>query len=178
LDFGLPGWAEHPKSNIQNLKYGCGFTLIEIVLVAVVLGVLMTASLPGFRRTAQRLRVEHAAFELAQLARLAHERAVAEGGEMVWTWDAERLRARVAAAEEAAPGTEQAVRMESAALPAGADVAVMRGSEEAACRCVRFFPEGTAEGASVTVSVGDDVYTVMVDAATGQARLSAGAPAR
>ena len=149
------------------------------MLVAVVLAILLTASLPGFQRTAQRLRAEHAAFELAQLARLAHERAVAEGRETIWTWDEERLRVRIeaAAAQEISPEADGDVRMESAPLPAGAVVTLARGGEEIACRCVRFFPEGTAESASVTVSVGDHAYTVTVDAATGQARIAARVPA-
>lgn len=158
-------------------RHSHGFTLIEVVLVAVVLAILLTATLPGFQRTARRLRAEHAAFELAQLARLAHERAVSEDREVVWTWDEERRRARVEAAVERGAG-EPADPVDGSPLPAGAAVTVARGGEEVACRCVRFFPEGTAEAAAVTVSLGDDVYTVTVDAATGQARLAAGAPAR
>jgi type II secretion system protein H len=170
---------QNPKSKIRNQKWERGFTLVEVVLVAVVLAILLTVSLPGFQRTAQRLRVEHAAFELAQLARLAHERAVAEGRETVWTWDGERSRAWVEAAPGASPPeAEEAGRVESSPLPAGAVVTLTRDGGDVACRCVHFFPEGTAEGATVTVGVGDHLYTVTVDAATGQARLAAGAAAR
>ena len=166
-----------------------GFTLLEVTLVAVAMAILLTALLPGFQRTTQRLRVEHAAFELAQLARLAHERAVSETRETIWTWDDQRLRARVEAADtaspEALPQTDgqggmaaEANRVESSPMPVGIDVSVARGSEEVACRCVRFFPEGTAEGALVRVRLDDHAYTVTVDAATGQAWLTAGALAR
>jgi len=189
LDFGLSGWVEHPKSKIKNLKYGGGFTLIEVVLVAVAMAILLTALLPGFQRTTQRLRVEHAAFEFAQLARLAHERAVNETRETIWTWDEERLRARVEAADAVSPEVPpqadsqdgmaaEANRVESSPMPVGIVVSVARGSEDVACHCVRFFPEGTAEGTSVTVSMDDHAYTVTVDAATGQTWLTAGALAR
>ena len=145
-----------------------------------VLAILLTASVPRFQRTAERLRLEHAAFELAQLARLAHERSVTEDREVVWTWDEERRRARIEAAQEPSSDTAApaAGPMESSPLPAGAAVSLARGGEEVACRCVRFFPAGTAEEAAVMVRLGDNVYTVSVDAATGQARLAAGTAAR
>ena len=145
-----------------------------------VLAILLTVSVPRFQHTAERLRVEHAAFELAQLARLAHERAVTEDREVVWTWNEERRRARIEAAQEVSSdaSAEAAGLMESSPLPAGAVVSLTRSGEEVACRCVRFFPAGTAESAAVMVRLEDNVYTVSVDAATGQTRLAAGAAAR
>ena len=157
----------------------CGFTLIEVVLVAVILAILLTATVPRFQQTARRLGAERAAFELAQLARFAHERAVAESREMVWVWDAEHSRVRIEPAEtsEASPEGGAGDRTESAPLPSGSGVSVAVGNQEPNCRCIRFFPEGTAEGATLTVTMDEQTYAVTVDAATGQARVAPGAPA-
>ena len=158
-----------------DIRHFAGFTLIEIVLVAVVLSVLLLGSVPGFQRTAQRLRLEQGAFELAGLARLARERAVDEARPIVWTWDEDRRRARIEPAQDAAdPGeSEPSERLESGPLPAGTTVTLERDGRQVDCQCARFFPEGTAEGTVVTLESGDHTYRVMIDA-TGQTLVAAG----
>src|SRR3989338_7437801 len=74
-----------------------GFTLVEVILVAVVLGMLMMVSVPRFQQTAQRLQTEQTAFALTQLLRYAHERAVAQGDEIIWVWDPETRQAHLVA---------------------------------------------------------------------------------
>ena len=64
---------------LQVAQRHVGFTLIELILVSVVLSILLAAAAPRFQQTAQRLRAEQSAFECAQLLRMAHERAIAEG---------------------------------------------------------------------------------------------------
>jgi hypothetical protein len=44
-------------------------------------------------------------------------------------------------------------------------------------QCVRLFPDGTGESATVTVSAGGHVYTVAINPATSQVVLTAGLPA-
>jgi type II secretion system protein H len=156
-----------------------GFTLVEIVLVAVVLSVLLLGSVPGFQRTARRLRLEQGAFELAALARLARERAVDETRPMAWTWDEERLRVRIEPVRDASspPEPKDAERMESGALPADVTVTVERDGQRVDCRCANFFPEGTADGAVMTLESGEQTYRVIIDA-TGQTSVAAGPAAR
>jgi len=162
-----------------------GFTLIELALVAAVLVILVAAAIPGLQQTALRLRVEQAASELAQLLRAAHEQAVASGGETVWVWDAEARRARV----EAGPATggegadgEAAARptevLRSRALPEGFAVQLALDGAPVECNCVRFFPEGTSEAATLTVSFQAHAMTATVDEATGYVALAPRAAAR
>ena len=169
--------VRNPQSKIRN--FCSAFTLIEIVLVAVMLSALLLGSVPGFQRTAQRLRLEQGAFECAGLARLARERAVNEARPMVWTWDEERLRARIEPAPDASsPGEPDASdRMESGPLPAGMTVTLERDGRPVDCRCATFFPEGTAEQAVMTLESGDQTYRVVIDA-TGQTSVAAGPAAR
>ena len=66
----------------------------------------------------------------------------------------------------------------SGPLPEQLTVEVVRDGEPVDCRCVRFFPGGTSEAATLTVSLRQQMFTLNVDAATGYVRLSAGAVAR
>jgi Tfp pilus assembly protein FimT len=143
--------------------------LVELSLVAVVLAVVLAVSMPGLRRTAERLRAEHAAFELAQLLRLAHERAVTEGAETVWVWDARRRRVQL-----------ESTSVQSSALPEELSLDVDSNASGSVddCSCVRFFPEGTSESKTVTLAFRSQAYTLTVDGATSHVLLSAGIPAR
>ncbi|MBI2104561.1 MAG: hypothetical protein HYT90_03120 [Candidatus Omnitrophica bacterium] len=153
-----------------------GFTLIELALVAVVLIILVAAAAPRLQQTALRLRVEQAASELAQLLRAAHEQAVASGGETVWVWDAAARRARVEEVpEETAPATEL---FRSSALPEDFSVQLLLDDAPVECSCVRFFPEGTSEPATLTVSFQAHAMTATVDETTGHVGLVPGPAAR
>ncbi len=158
---------------------GSGFTLIELVLVAAVLGLLLLASIPRFQQTAQRLRLERSAFELTQLLRYAHARAAAEGIELIWVWDEKDRQAHLERLLE----NGQSARLEeraasSAPLMGEASVSLIQAGEPVACECVRFFPDGTSEATTLTVSLRESLYRITIDEATSQVLLAAGVPAR
>jgi type II secretion system protein H len=171
-----------PNSAFRTPHSNRGFTLVEIILVSAILVILLLASVPRFSQTAQRLRVEQAAFELTQLLRVAHERAVFEGQDILWVWDGRARRARIE------PGSSETFRepqdsgqpfssrvlAESSPCPEGMSVSLTRTREPLDCNCVRFFPEGTSEPTTLTMSFRERVYTVTVDEATSQALLSTG----
>ena len=150
-----------------------GFTLLELVLVCVVLSVLLAASLPRFQQSVERLRLERTAFELAQLLRYAHERAVGQGVELLWQWDDAAQRARITAPP---PSPERLA--ESGRAPEGVAVTLVRDQQVVNCRCIRFFPDGTTESTLVRLGSGRGDYTLQVNGATGQVRLAAGAAPR
>ena len=148
------------------------------MLVASVLGILLVASVPRFAQTANRLRVEQAAFELTQLLRYARERAVAQGREVIWMWEDDTRQAHLEAVDEnghPAPIPEHAAR--STPLIPDASAALLRDDKAVECHCVRFFPDGTSESTTLTVTFHERVYTVTVHEATGQTCLAAGTTA-
>lgn len=151
--------------------------MIELVLVAVVLSILLAATAPRFSLTAQRLRVEQSAFELAQLLRAAHEQAVVGGRQTKWVWDADARRARVESSEPVDDAPVQPL-MESAPLPEPIEVRLTRQGQSVDCGCVRFFPGGTSEPATLTLTAPSATYAATVDEATGQVVLTAGPAAR
>ncbi|MBI4004213.1 MAG: GspH/FimT family pseudopilin [Candidatus Omnitrophica bacterium] len=164
-----------PIAKIEASRTGQGFTLVEVILVAVVLGLLLTAAVPRFQQTAQRLQTEQAAFSLAQLLRYAHERAVIQGRAAVWVWNVEERRARVAQLEDDGQRqwlTEHVAR----SRPIHNDIAVTLAREGAEVDAVTFFPDGTSDAATLRVVHHPFSYTITVDAATSQPVLSTTAP--
>ena len=148
------------------------------MLVSVVLGILLVASVPRFAQTANRLRVEQAAFELTQLLRYARERAVAQGHEVTWVWEDDTRQAHLeAVGEDGQPALipERAAR--STPLIPEASAALHRGDKSVGCKCIRFLPDGTSESTTIAVRFHELIYTVTVHEATGQACLAAGTAA-
>ncbi len=156
-----------------------GFTLIEVVLVSVLVSLLLLATIPRFQRTAQRLRLERSVFELAQLLRSAHAQAVSEGSEHVLVWEDESRRAHLEKVpEEGAPVRLEGRAAASAPLLEGAVVEIAQDGSRVACECVRFFPDGTSDPATVTVQLDERIYRMMIDGTTSQVAVAAGPAAR
>jgi type II secretory pathway pseudopilin PulG len=151
--------------------------------VSVILAILVVGAIPRFQDTSQRLGAERAAFSLAQLLRGAREQAITRARAAVWVWDASARRAQLwlvvsepGEPERTAPIEGRAGR--SAPVPDGLSVSLTREGSAVECGCVRFFPDGTAEAAELTVGHRTLAYHVSVDAATGQAQLTRGPLAR
>ena len=151
-----------------------GFPLVDVILVAMVLGMLMMVSVPRFQQTAQRLHTEQTAFALTQLLRYAHERAVAQGDPIVWAWDADARRARLAMIQE--DGQRQWLSdhvARSRPIRDEITVTLARGSSEV--DDVTFYPDGTSQATTLQIAHRTFNYTVTIDAATGQSTLTSGA---
>lgn len=172
LTIGLP----NRKSKIKNRKF-VGFTLVEVILVAVVLGLLLTASVPRFQQTAQRLQTEQAAFALTQLLRYAHERAVAQGDKILWVWDTDARQAHLEAFQGDNPPQRIKIKENIArSRPIREDITVTLACEGPEGDAVIFSPDGTSDAATLRVVHQPFSYTVTVDAATSQPVLSTTAP--
>lgn len=141
------------ESRTTNDERARAFTLVEIVLVAAVLVVLLVVTLPRFQATSQRLHAERSAFELAQLFRYAHGRAVAQGDVIVVTWDGDRRRASLGSLDGAEAATwptdcsrqplPLSPQLQSVTVPETITVNLVR--EDRAVTCVHFFPDGTSD---------------------------------
>jgi prepilin-type N-terminal cleavage/methylation domain-containing protein len=163
-----------PAGFIPPFLERAGFTLIEVSLVAVVLAVLVAATLPRFLATSQRLQAERAAFELAQIFRYAHGRAVAQGDVIVVTWDADRRRASLGSLDGAEPAAwptdcsgqplPLSPPVQSAPVPEAMTVSLVR--EGGAVACAHFFPDGTSDSVALHLIHRSLDYTVTVHGPT------------
>ena len=173
------------SSSFHTLEYmprsgRYGFTLIEVMLVAALLVVLLAAVVPKLQQTAQRLRAEGAAFELAHVLRYAHGRAVAQGDVLVASWDVEAHRLRLRAVDGRDPqswprqcpvdAVPVAPSADSAIIPASIAVTLARQDQPASC--VMFFPDGTSQPTTVHVTHHGRDYAIAIDPSTSDVQLS------
>lgn len=172
-----------------------GFTLIEVILVAVIIGILVAASVPRFKDTAQRLRTEQGAVLLAQQLRYARERAIAQGSAVVWVWDPQqRTTALYEASGEEPPAWRENPDGAVPKVPAEVSLRVERQDDPlscgdgvgpaacSGCQCLAFQPDGTnQDGASAPTTLAlasrQLEYLITVDASSGDVRLSTGTAA-
>jgi len=155
-------------SELPRRSHG-GFTLIEVVLVAIVLAILLTATVPRFQQAAQRLHTEQTAVDLMQLLRYAHELTVAQGEAIAWVWDSDTRQARLARVADVGRQWLTEPQARSRAID---DEISIEGTQDV--DAVTFFPDGTSEPATLHVASGRNAYILTVDAATSQVALSAG----
>ncbi|MBI2885564.1 MAG: GspH/FimT family pseudopilin [Candidatus Omnitrophica bacterium] len=150
-----------------------GFTLIEVVLVSATLAILVTGAVPRLQQTAHRLRVEQAAYTMAQSLRLARAQAVLQSRPLTWRWDANTHQTRI---ESAAQGSDAELGRDGPPLSKNLSVQVTRQGVRAACDCLQMFPDGTSEATTLILQAEGLAYTITVDDTTGETRVTTGRP--
>jgi Tfp pilus assembly protein FimT len=141
-----------------------GFTLIEMVLVATLLGTLVGLSAPSFRRSFRELGLNVGAWMLSSSLTYARERAVMDRSpvrvlldETEGTWRLSSLDPATGTFEERADRWARPRR-----LPQG--LALKSGTPH-----VTFYPDGTAEAGSVDLlSAGEGGRRIKVDPLLGR----------
>src|SRR3989338_9099966 len=145
-----------------------GFTLVELIVVAVIMGILLVGVAPRLRQTAERLRAEQAAFEIAQSLRYAHAQAVTQARTVRWSWDAGTHHAQLqlesdgGTAEPLAPGVT---------LPGGVDVSLTH--DETPLDSLHFTPHGTTDPATILIEFAAHRYQIQVDGITSRVDVAA-----
>jgi len=183
--------SECPANCSVRASASTAFTLIEVMVVVVVIGVLSAVLLPGLGGPLARRKLAGAASDLHLAMRHLQEVAVlnrrtcrlllqpASGG------DAGRYAAEFQAVEldaEAAFETLKDVALPATTLPGGIRFGDLRLAPEAGGApgvpdrgaAVRFFADGSADAALVPLTDGRAVWSVVVAPNTGRARLVEG----
>ncbi len=159
-----------------------GFTLIELVFVMVIVSILLASTAPRFHHTQNRLQTEQFAFQLAQLLRYAHERAVTEMQEVVWVWDEKerRLQLEVVRADQTSGQLVSETLEDRFTIqePLPDDLEILPTRHDVPVDRIRFFPDGTSERTSIKIQRDHAEYVVNVDPATSDAKVSARTAAR
>ncbi len=139
-----------------------GFTLIELMVVLVIAGLLLTVLPPLFSAALPGVQLKGAAREVASALRFARDRAVTRQQESTLTLDLESREYRVSGRER------------PYSLPSGLDVELFTVRSEQSDEdtgAIRFFPDGSSTGGRVTLMVGERSYAVDVDWLTGRVRV-------
>jgi general secretion pathway protein H len=128
-----------------------GFTLIEMIVVLVVLGLVLGLVITHGPVRSQRLELDSAARQVAGALRVARSRAIADDRVVTVTF---------------ASGAYRLDGDTPTALPGGIALA--------GDRVIRFTPDGESSGARVVLRDGERRMAIGVDWLTGRARLSEG----
>jgi type II secretion system protein H len=80
-------WAMTPREDVMRKgSRQDGFTLTEVMVVTLVMGMTLAAGLPAFGRLTQTARLDGAARQFAGHIRLARQQAVSEGTPYLFLW--------------------------------------------------------------------------------------------
>lgn len=131
-----------------------GFTLVELIVVLGIVAMIMLLALPRLGDLAPGQELRAAAEELRADIRRVRNTALAESRETVLMIDLES-------------GTWQSDDGRvSGRLPEGAELAITVARQEQAgenAGGIRFYPDGTATGAQLTISSGERALLLSVD---------------
>ena len=77
---------------LRRQKFLTGYTLIELILLAIIIVTLVGISAPQFRNTFSDLQLKDASFNLSSLISFTQERAIVEGVPFKLVLDADKAR--------------------------------------------------------------------------------------
>ena len=143
-----------------------GFTLIELMLVLMLLGLATVIVLPNVEKGMQDREVRRSAFGLAAAARNLRSRAIDEGMPQLLILDLEQNNYRAARGPEVH-------------LPADVKFTAVVGGEiiDREARQFVFFPNGSSHGGSIALSGGRGSvsYAIRLEPLTGKIQVVPGA---
>ncbi len=139
-----------------------GFTLVELLVVLLIMGMLLTLAPAAFQRVMPGMQLKAAAREVAAVFREARSLAIRDNRETTVVIDTEARAYRLSAAKRA--------HQLDKSLGVELITAVSERLDQAAGR-IRFFPDGTSTGGRVKFSCGERAYYVVVDWLSGRVRI-------
>ena len=159
-----------------------GFTLLELSIVLLILGVVLGLVIPRFRDPARSELVSHAR-RLAVLARYLRQEAILNGRSYRLVYDLNDQRYSVMSAGEDTDFSgferESGVLAKTVTLPPPlgfSDVFLPDtfGRVQEGFAYTDFYPDGTVDLTLLHLDNGQDTYTLLVDSFTGQVAVAAG----
>jgi general secretion pathway protein H len=145
-------------SRAGNRADADGFTLLELLIVLVILGVTVTLAVPVFIRAMPGVEAKAAARDVAATLRAARSLAIAGNREITVAVDLDQRAVDVAG-------------MRRQTIGAGIGISLYTAAEELIDRGagrIRFYPDGTSTGGGVRLSAGERQYDVLVDWISGK----------
>lgn len=142
----------------QNTKNG--FTLVELLVVMLVFGLLISLAPAAFKRVLPGLEMKSSARELASVFRDARNRAIRDNHATAVVID---VQEKIYQAEG-----------QSIPLPQGFEIKLFTAESEKLSESsgrIRFFPDGTSTGGRVTLETDDTAYYIVADWLSGRVEI-------
>jgi len=100
-----------------------GYTALELMMIIIIMGVLMSMAMPAFTKLAASHRANSAADQLADLVRLLRAKAIDDGEQFVLTWNtgAETYAAYTDVDQDESVGDDDTL-VRATAMPQGVDL--------------------------------------------------------
>lgn len=154
---------EIKRNYARTYKFLTGFTLLELMLVAVIILALVTISIPLFKRTYEDLRLTSSAKEIAAIMQFCRERAVFERRTFVLNIDTDKMSYQIFTEDE---DKKEPLPLKSRwgrifRIPDGIDVEV---DEER----IDFLPDGSTTPALIYLTNKEGkAFTISIEQGTG-----------
>jgi general secretion pathway protein H len=138
-----------------------GFTLIEIMLVLVIIGMIYSLAPPLFNKAFPALKLKAVTRDLVQEIRYVQQSAITTG--QPTAMHVELAEDRYASDQINAGALRQ--------LPEGFHFARQPGGSLEQILDLRFYPDGSASGGEIRIEAGRRSYTIRVDWLTSQVEI-------
>ena len=153
----------------KALKRINSFTLVELLLVVVILGIFIGFSVPSFRKTYLNLSSNNTARNIAFLMRYAQARAIAERANYKLNFDSGNKRCWLEKESVETPGLFEKVYSRLAR-----DIILPRDIKvEAGLNPVNFYPDGKIDSAKIYIICNNDIkFTISTQGQIGHVEIS------
>ena len=149
----------------------CGFTLIELVFVAIVLAILMVSTAPSFKKSFDRIKLEQSAFSVVQSLRCTRTVSISQSRVLRWEWDPAKNSSVILAVNENG-SLESKADFRICQTRLDEPVGLASSADSGSALVLNFFPDGTADAASFSVfGLGKDSYEISIDGPSAQVSL-------
>jgi prepilin-type N-terminal cleavage/methylation domain-containing protein len=158
----------------KNRKAAGGFTMIEMAIVAVLIGVLATMAVPMFTRTVPRLKCHADARNVLNAVRAARSRAISENAQYGVYFDTNARTYVIFKDKVNQTQYRYNVGDSVVAGPVVLDPNVQYSGTTFANNSIIMFPTGAASQTGtigINTNSGDSPFTISVLAATGKTKI-------
>jgi type II secretory pathway pseudopilin PulG len=156
--------VDSPRRMVRNQA---GFTLLELGLVVLIIGVMLTITVPRIGDTG-RAELVSTARKLAATFRYLRHAAILDGRnyQLVWDLDAQQYYAAVEDLESGFKLDEEGpvgqVQLEDPIVLSDVDLPLLSGKVQEGVVYTTFYPDGYVDLTVVHLDNGQDVYTLYV----------------